>query len=75
MGEQDVRDSRPTGATESVTVEHLGKPNVEPGANPCHFVIVHVDGTRINVEVVAADWGRGFAPYRSSAAVLDDAVR
>jgi len=36
-------------------------------------VIVHVDGTRISVEVVAVDWGRGFAPYRSPNASLTDA--
>jgi hypothetical protein len=75
MGEPDVRDYLAAGAGDSVRLEHLVKPNVDPGANPFHFVIVHVDGTRINVEVVAADWGRGFAPYRSRGAVLDDAVR
>ena len=75
MGEPDVRDYLLAGAADSVRLEHLVKPNVDPGANPFHFVVVHVDGTRINVEVVAADWGRGFAPYRSSGATLADPVR
>jgi len=75
MGEPDVRDYLLAGAADSVRLEHLVKPNVDPGANPFHFVVVHVDGTRINVEVVAADWGRGFAPYRSSGATLTDPVR
>jgi len=75
MGEPDVRDYLLAGKADSVSLEHLVHPNVDPGANPFHFVVVHVDGTRINVEVVAADWGRGFAPYRSSGATLADPVR
>jgi hypothetical protein len=75
MGEPDVRDYLLAGKADSVSLEHLVHPNVDPGANPFHFVVVHVDGTRINVEVVAADWGRGFAPYRSSGAALADPVR
>jgi hypothetical protein len=75
MGEPDVRDYLAAGASDSVTLEHLVRPAIDPGANPFHFVVVHVDGTRIDVEVVAADWGRGFAPYRSRGAVLADPVR
>jgi len=74
MGEPDVRGYLAAGAADSVTLEHLVRPNVDPGANPFHFVVVHVDGTRIDVEVVAADWGRGFAPYRSRGATLADPV-
>jgi hypothetical protein len=74
MGEPDVRDYLAAGAADSVSLEHLVKPNVDPGANPFHFVVLHVDGARINVEVVAADWGRGFAPYRSRGATLADPV-
>jgi hypothetical protein len=54
----------------NVKVEHLAKPSMDPGANPFHFVIVHVDGERISTEVIGVDWGRGFQPYRSNAAVL-----
>ena len=75
MGEPDVRDYLAAGAADSVSLEHLVRPAVDPGANPFHFVVVHVDGTRIDVEVVAADWGRGFAPYRSRGATLADPVR
>jgi hypothetical protein len=74
-GEPDVRDYLAAGATDSVSLEHLVKPAVDPGGNPFHFVVVHVDGTRIDVEVVAADWGRGFAPYHSRGATLADPVR
>ncbi|MBW8770262.1 MAG: metallophosphoesterase [Gemmatimonadetes bacterium] len=75
MGEPDVRDYLAAGKPDSVTLEHLVRPAVDPGGNPFHFVVVHVDGTRIDVEVVAADWGRGFAPYRSRGAALNDPAR
>ncbi len=61
-GEPDLRDYIAAGAAQKVSVEHLVKPAIEPGANPFHYVVVHVDGTRINVEVVAVDWGRGSPP-------------
>ena len=54
------------GADVKLSVEHLAKPSVEPGGNPYHYVIVHVDGENISLEVVGVDWGRGFAPYRSA---------
>jgi hypothetical protein len=31
-----------------------------------------VDGDKLSLEVVAVDWGRGFAPYRSNKAVMVD---
>ncbi len=73
-GEPDLRDYITAGAPQKVSVEHLVRPSIDPGANPFHYVVVHVDGTKINVEVIAVDWGRGFAPYRSSAASLTDVV-
>jgi 3',5'-cyclic AMP phosphodiesterase CpdA len=71
-GEPDLRDYIQAGAVAKVSVEHLARPSSDPGANPFHYVVVHVDGERISLEVVAADWGRGFAPYRSNAMVLAD---
>ncbi|MDB4882677.1 MAG: metallophosphoesterase [Gemmatimonadetes bacterium] len=73
VGEPDTRDYLLAGAPEQVTLEHLVRPAIEPGANPFHYVIVHVDGAKVSVEVVAVDWGRGFAPYRSSRATMTDA--
>jgi hypothetical protein len=58
------------GAADKLTLEHLAKPSSDPGGNPFHYVVVHVDGERISVDVIAADWGKGFAPYRSSSATL-----
>jgi hypothetical protein len=75
VGEPDVRAYLAADSARHLSLEHLVRPDDDPGANPFHYVIVHVDGTRIDVEVMAVDWGRNFAPYRSRAAALADAVR
>jgi len=66
VGEPEVRSYLQANATSKVTLEHLAKPSVDPGANPFHYVVVHVDGAQISLEVIGVDWGRGFAPYRSN---------
>ncbi len=71
-GEPDLREYLNTNAAMKVSLEHLARPSSEPGANPFHFVIVHVDGEQLSVEVIGADWGRGFMPYRSNGTVLRD---
>ncbi|HKH93664.1 MAG TPA: metallophosphoesterase [Gemmatimonadaceae bacterium] len=75
VGEPDVRAYLAADSAQRLSLEHLARPDDDPGANPFHYVIVRVDGTRIDVEVVAVDWGRNFAPYRSRAAVLVDGPR
>jgi len=55
-----------------VKLQHLVKPGVERGSNPYHFVIVHVDGEKLDMEVIAVDWGSGFQPYRSNKVELQD---
>ncbi len=74
-GEPDLRAYRQAGAAEKVTVEHLARPSIDPGGNPFHYVVVHVDGASISLEVIGVDWGRGFQPYRSSAANMGDDKR
>ncbi len=71
-GEPDVRDYLKAGAAEKISLQHLARPSSDPGGNPFHYVVVHVDGEKISVEVIAADWGKGFAPYRSNEATLVD---
>jgi calcineurin-like phosphoesterase family protein len=71
-GEPDLHEYLAAGAAEKVALEHLARPSSEPGANPFHYVVVHVDGERISVDVIGVDWGQGFAPYRSNAAALVD---
>ena len=74
VGEPDVSAYLRADTASKITLEHLAKPAIDPGANPFHYVVVHVDGAKVSVEVVAADWGRGFAPYHFSAAPLSDAT-
>jgi hypothetical protein len=71
-GEPDLTQYLAAGSAEKVAVQHLVRPSSEPGANPFHYVVVHVDGDKFSVEVVGVDWGRGFAPYRSNKAVMED---
>ena len=71
-GEPDLTDYLKANGAIKLTATHLARPSREPGANPFHFVVVHVDGDKIGLEVVGVDWGRGFAPYSSSTATLGD---
>ena len=73
-GEPDLRAYIAASGADSVRVEHLVKPGMEPGDNPYHFVVVNVDGSRMTLEVFSVDWGTGFAPYRSNRAALRDSV-
>jgi hypothetical protein len=72
VGEPDVREYLAANAAQRVSLEHLARPAEEPGANPFHYVVVHVDGSTLTAEVIAVDWGRRFAPYRSNDATLAD---
>jgi hypothetical protein len=72
VGEPDLTAYVATDTAAKIRLQHLVKPAMDPGANPFHYVVVHVDGEKINVEVVAADWGRGFAPYRSNNVTMTD---
>lgn len=73
-GEPDLRAYLAATGADSARVEHVVKPGPEAGDNPYHFVVVHVDGSRMSLEVLSVDWGAGFAPYRSNKAVLRDSV-
>jgi len=71
-GEPDLRAYLAANAASKVSLEHLARPSSDPGGNPFHYVVVHVDGDRFSLEVVGVDWGKGFAPYRSRTASLND---
>lgn len=74
-GLPDLRAYRAASGADSARVQQLVQPSVDRGANPYHFVIVHVEGERLSLEVRAVDWGTGYAPYRSNRAVLADPPR
>lgn len=74
-GEPDLREYLKTYIAEKVSLEHLVRPGINPGDNPYHYVLVHVDGDRIQLEVIGVDWGRSFQPYRSNTTDLRDGNR
>lgn len=71
-GDPDTRDYIKAGAAEKVTLDRIAKPPAEPGGGAYHYVLVQVDGEKINLEVIGVDWGRDFQPYRSNKANLND---
>ena len=72
-GEPDLRDYLKANEANKVTLDHLVKPSTERGLNPYHYVIVKVDGEKLDLEVFSVDWGTGFFPYRSNKVELQDA--
>lgn len=73
-GEPDLRDYLKANESSKVTLDHLVRPGIDRGSNPYHYVIVRVDGDKLDMEVISVDWGTGFAPYRSNRAVLRDGL-
>jgi hypothetical protein len=71
-GEPDLTDFIKANAANHVTLQHLVKPSVERGLNPYHYLIVHVDGEKLDMEVFGVDWGSGFQPYRTNKTPLQD---
>jgi 3',5'-cyclic AMP phosphodiesterase CpdA len=71
-GEPDVRAYLAANAASGVSLEHLVKPGLSPGENPYHYLVVHVDGENIAIEVIGVDWGRGFQPYHTNAVSLQN---
>jgi 3',5'-cyclic AMP phosphodiesterase CpdA len=64
-GEPDLNAYLARGAAERVTVDHLVRPPQNAWENPLHYLVVHVDGDRMRVEVIGVDAGTNFQPYRS----------
>ena len=75
QGQPDVSRYLKENEAAKVQLEHLAKPGPEPGDNPYHFVVVRVDGARMDMEVVGVDWGAGYRPYRSNRVDLNDSSR
>ena len=71
-GEPDLQEYEKDNLAIKVKLQQLVKPGVERGLNPHHYVIVSVDGEKLDMEVIGVDWGRGFQPYRSNKAELQD---
>jgi 3',5'-cyclic AMP phosphodiesterase CpdA len=71
-GEPNLEEYLKANEASKVKLEHLVKPGVDRGANPYHYLIVRVDGEKLEMQVVAVDWGAGFQPYRTNQATLGD---
>lgn len=65
-GEPVLTEYLKQGAADSVRVAHLVRPAMDPWDNPYHYLIVHVDGDRLSIEVVGIDGGATWQPYRSN---------
>ncbi len=71
-GTPDLRGYIAAAGADSVRLEQLVRPGMTPGDDPYHYLVVHVDGARMWLEVIGVDWGRGYQPYRSARAPLYD---
>jgi hypothetical protein len=61
--EPDLTAYLAAGVPARVSLEHLVTPAADTTGNPHHYVVVHVDGEKLTVEVVGVGWGAGFSPY------------
>jgi 3',5'-cyclic AMP phosphodiesterase CpdA len=71
-GEPNLDDFLKANKGMQVRLQHLVKPGPEGALSPYHYVVIHVDGEQINLEVFGVDWGTGFHPYQSNQAGLQD---
>lgn len=71
-GEPNLDEYLKGNEASKIKLEHLVKPGVERGANPYHYVLVRVDGEKLDMQVISVDWGTGFAPYRTNRVELQD---
>jgi 3',5'-cyclic AMP phosphodiesterase CpdA len=74
MGLPDLRAYRAATGSDSARVQQLVQPGPWRGDNPYHYVIIHVDGEQLSLQVLGVDWGQGYAPYRSNRAALRDSL-
>src|SRR5215472_2311316 len=72
-GEPDLREYLRANEAGKVRLEHLVKPGNQDSAIPYHFVLVRVEGDKLDMQVIGADYGRGSSPYRSNKTELQDA--
>jgi hypothetical protein len=73
-GEPDLRAYMQASGADSARVTHVVRPGSRAGDNPYHYVVVHVDGARVWLEVIGVDWGAGYAPYQGNRSTLGDTV-
>jgi hypothetical protein len=72
VGEPDVSIYLGAGAADSVRLKHIVRPGQKPEENPYHFVILHVDGEQLSLEVIGVAGGSTFQPYPTPRISLND---
>jgi hypothetical protein len=75
VGKPNVSDYLKSSSAERVSLEQIAAPGLEEGDNAYHFVLVRVDGNRVELEVIGVDWGRRFRPYKTGRMELQDGKR
>lgn len=71
-GEPNLDDYLKKNEALKIKLDHIVKPGADRGSNPYHYLIVRVDGDKLDMQVIAVDWGTGFQPYRSNRVSLDE---
>jgi Calcineurin-like phosphoesterase len=71
-GEPDLDGYLKANDSLKVSLQHLVKPGNQDSPTPYHYLIVRVDGDKLDMQVIGVDWGRNFAPYRSNEVEFQD---
>src|SRR5207253_119110 len=71
-GEPNLDDYVKAEEASKVKLHHLVKPAVQRGLTPYRDLLVRVDGDRLDMHVIAVDWGEGFRPYTINSVELED---
>ncbi len=71
-GEPDLDSYLKANDSFKVSLQHLVKPGNQDSPTPYHYLIVKVDGDKLDMQVIGVDWGKNFAPYRSNEIELRD---
>jgi hypothetical protein len=71
-GEPHLDDYLKANIGMKVQLQHLVKPGPEGALSPYHFVVFHVDGEQVNLEVFGVGDGASFHPYPGNTAALQD---
>ncbi len=72
QGEPNLDDYLKANRGLKVDLQHLVKPGPPGALTPNHFVVFHVDGENVTIEVIGVGGGAGFHPYPGDSVSLQD---
>jgi 3',5'-cyclic AMP phosphodiesterase CpdA len=73
-GEPDQRLYLRNSKANGVTLTQLVRPGRRAEENPYHYCVIHVDGSRMWMEVIGIDTGDSWAPYAGNRVWLTDSL-